>query len=569
MPFLQKFVEFQISNCIACLNRRSKPPHNHKIHRSVYSGEVLETVYIDHIGPITASKFRGKTCAHILILVDAFSRFTFAYPVADCSTATLVETIAEEFVPRHGLFRRLVSDRGSAFTSNIYLELCEKLGILQYHIPVRNPQSNPQERYNQNLIKYLRTDLTFDTTNWPKKLDYAVLCANTSHNKRLGQTPFFAFHGRDPILPIDLFNPIQNKFDKDGNKSFSKVIERIEQGWKMLRDNTNNYLRITNLHRQDKPLSINTICYVFFNIVKSGISKKLQSFFLGPMIITEKYSNALYLITPLDSCPIKTKKPLVVARDKIYPMETKLELCPKEWINLDLRPSEIIHPDDCILLDRKLFNNIQSFSVSTNDSDSVERNEEVRLDTTNSEISETPSVEEVSIHDAPSSDQVSIVKLSSKTKSTELDLVSDQKGEGDFVKSIPELVGTKSKSVSTKSDSAKLSKSSDKDTELTPSVSALSVEHQKLSQTKHRVGRPLGSVKSKISIPSRRSARLLDKITARTRSNKANKHSVKDKIHSLVNNSRARSRSAAIESARSRPGSRQISDNEEDMSIGE
>ena len=91
MPFLQKFVEFQISNCI---NRRSKPPHNHKIHRSVYSGEVLETVYIDHIGPITASKFRGKTCAHILILVDAFSRFTFAYPVADCSTATLVVVVA-------------------------------------------------------------------------------------------------------------------------------------------------------------------------------------------------------------------------------------------------------------------------------------------------------------------------------------------------------------------------------------------------------------------------------------------------------------------------------------------
>ena len=127
------------------------------------------------------------------------------------------------------------------------------------------------------------------------------------------------------------------------------------------------------------------------------------------------------------------------------------------------------------------------------------------------------------------------------------------------------MVGTKSKSVSTKSDSAKFSKFSDKDTELTPSISALSVEHQKSSQTKHRVGRPLGSVKSKISIPPRRYTRLLDKITARARSNKSNKHSVKDKIHSLVNRSRARSRSAAIETARSRPGSRQISDNEEDM----
>ena len=571
MPFLQKFVEFQIANCIACLNRRSKPSHNHKIHRSVYSGEVLETVYIDHIGPITASRFKGKTCAYILILVDAFSRFTFAYPVADCSIATLVDTIAEEFVPKHGLFRRLVSDKGSAFTSKLYLELCEKLGILQYHIPVRNPQSNPQERYNQNLIKYLRTDLTFDIQNWPKKLDYAVLCANTSFNKRLGQTPFFAFHGRDPILPIDLFNPIRNKFEDDSNAGFAKVIDRIESGWKMLRDNTNNYLRITNLHRQDKPLSVNTIVYVFFNIVKVGVSKKLQSFFLGPMIITERYSNALYLITPLDSCPIRSKKPLVVARDKIYPMETKLELCPKEWVHLDLRPSEVIHPDDCILLDRKLFNNIDSFSGCSEDPVSATQEkefEEHSKSTTSSIKSAAPSIEELSSEHGQASEKVSIVRLSSKTKSTDLDFVSDQKGEEVLNESIPRLVDTKSRSVSTnsnKSVSVSSSKSGD-NVELVPSTSV--VINREFIQTKNKVGRPRGSVKSKNSIPTRKSSRLLDKIAVRSRSNKSSKHSVKDKVHSLMNSHRARSRSAVVENARSRPGSRQISDNEEDMSIG-
>ena len=79
------------------------------------------------------------------------------------------------------------------------------------------------------------------------------------------------------------------------------------------------------------------------------------------MIISKKYSNNLYLVTSLDSCPIKYKKPVVGARDKLYPLETKLELCPKEWITLDLSPSTYIHPDDCIMLDKNSFNNIDTF----------------------------------------------------------------------------------------------------------------------------------------------------------------------------------------------------------------
>ena len=75
-------------------------------------------------------------------------------------------------------------------------------------------------------------------------------------------------------------------------------------------------------------------------------------------------------------------------------------------------------------------------------------------------------------------------------------------------------------------------------------------------------------MKTKTSIPTRKSSRLLDKIAVRSRSNKSSKHSVKDKVHSLMNSHRARSRSAVVENARSRPGSRQISDNAEDMSIG-
>jgi hypothetical protein len=556
MPYLQKYVEFQVANCITCLNRRPKPKHNHKIVRSAYSGEVLETAYIDHIGPITASKHRGRTCAYILIIVDAMSRFTFAYPVADCTVSVVVDTLAEEFVPQHGLFKRLVSDKGSAFTSNVYNQLMEKLGILKYHIPVRNPNSNPQERYNQNLMKYLKTNLTFDTKNWPKKLAYATLCANTSFNSRIGNTPFFLFHGRDPILPIDLFNPLTARFNDIGHGGFNKVIERIEGGWKKLKENTNRYLRIQNLHRQDKPLTENTICYIYFNVVKVGLSKKLQGFFLGPMIISKKYSNSLYLVTPLDSCPIKSKKPLVVARDKLYPLETKLELCPKEWITLDLSPSTYIHPDDCIMLDKNLFNNIDTFLEPSEEE--VEQPQHQQVDSDHSDtISTEGSVVYTEVSNGQESDKVTIVTIPSSNHNVDLNIDTSQKGEGDLIES-ETLAVTTSKSAS---NDSKVSKDTSDDSNMSISNESSEKDPNDLSvflpsvPIKRPVGRPTGSTNSKNRVATRYSKRL-------------NKDSIADKVNSFRQSlitKRSSSRANVVESARqSRTNSRNISINEEE-----
>ena len=599
MPYLQKFVEFQVANCIPCLNRKGKPRNNHTIERSVFSGEVLETVYMDHIGPITASSFKGKKVSYILILVDCCSRFTFAYPVEDCTVDTVVITIAEEFVPRHGLFKRIVSDQGAAFTAHVYNQLMEALNINKYYIPVRNPNSNPQERYNQGLIKYLKTDLTYDIRNWPKKLDYAVLCANTSFNRRLGSTPFFAFYGRDPILPIDLFNPLTTKFDNVNHRGFNKVIERIEEGWKRLRDNTSEYLRIQNLHRQDKPLEVNTICYIYSNVVKRGLSKKLQGFFLGPMIIEKKYSNSLYLVNPLDSCPIKNKKRIVVARDKLYPMDTKLELCPKEWISLDLQPSEFIHPDDCIMLDKKIFNNIDTYSGDQEPEYQADSLNQPEQESEPSAHQKTQSESSVSSAEISEQLQVNIPNITDNIEHSSINLEYNQRGES-IIPNQGLVYSNKSSSSSIKScsfvlsqpptpmsvSSSSASREEHPPDELEPGTidsqdTLESVEQQESGtsnlqqdipgpskETKKRGrGRPLGSVKG-----TKEATRKSERTNKRSLADIVNKRSIVDVTKSISNTMKGRldtrrtsARAQAIENARnSRPGSRQenINNNE-------
>ena len=351
MPFCDKFVGFKISNCVACLGKRPKPKHNHKLEMSNIAGAPLELVFIDHIGPLKPmTLFNNKKCSFVLIMVDAFSRYVFTYPVEDTSTKTLVKCIIDNFLPSHGLFRDLKSDRGSAFTSKLFNELMLELGINHFMIPVRNPNSNISERYNRYVYDYIKTIEGMDGhKNWGQKLQYANFCANTSQNSKIGKTPFEMFFNRVPVLPLELFCPKEFKDTCKVSETFEQLQSRIEEGWKCIQKNSDKYMQIKNIHRIDKLLHVNTLCYIYFDVVHSSVSRKLSSKFLGPFIITKRYSQSLYQVQGLTTCPITNpSKYFTVARDKIVPIATQLKLCTKEVYSMKLTPSAYISSNDVI-----------------------------------------------------------------------------------------------------------------------------------------------------------------------------------------------------------------------------
>ncbi len=70
---------------------------------------------------------------------------------------------------------------------------------------------------------------------------------------------------------------------------------------------------------------------------------------MGPFIITKRYSQSLYQVQGLPSCPVADyKRFYTVARDKIVPISTQLKLCSKEMYNMQLQPSAFISANDVI-----------------------------------------------------------------------------------------------------------------------------------------------------------------------------------------------------------------------------
>ena len=104
---------------------------------------------------------------------------------------------------------RIITDNGTQFTSELFGDYCEDMGIKLCFASPAHPRSNGQvERANAEILKGLKTK-TFNILkkhgdSWIEELP-AVLWANrTTPSRATGETPFFLVYGAEAVLPSEL-----------------------------------------------------------------------------------------------------------------------------------------------------------------------------------------------------------------------------------------------------------------------------------------------------------------------------------------------------------------------------
>jgi transposase InsO family protein len=96
----------------------------------------------------------------------------------------------------HGVPKKIVSDRGTQFTSHFLQQLHEALGTHLKFSSAYHPQTYGQtERTNQILEDMLRACALQDKLGWDKRLPYAKFSYNNSYQVSLKMSPFQALHG--------------------------------------------------------------------------------------------------------------------------------------------------------------------------------------------------------------------------------------------------------------------------------------------------------------------------------------------------------------------------------------
>lgn len=85
----------------------------------------FHTIHIDHVGLFETSRKRNK---FLLVLVDAFTKFTIIEPVKSQKASYAVK-ILTNLIYLFGVPTRIISDRGTAFTSQTFRMFRTSYGI--------------------------------------------------------------------------------------------------------------------------------------------------------------------------------------------------------------------------------------------------------------------------------------------------------------------------------------------------------------------------------------------------------------------------------------------------------
>jgi hypothetical protein len=134
----------------------------------------------------------------IWVIVDRLTKVAHFISVKiTYSGAKLVELYMSRIMCLHGVSMKILSNRGSQFTSRFWEKLHESMDTKLNFSSAYHPQTDGQmERTNQILEHMLRACALKYGKSWDKSLTYTEFSYNNSYQASIKMAPFEALYGR-------------------------------------------------------------------------------------------------------------------------------------------------------------------------------------------------------------------------------------------------------------------------------------------------------------------------------------------------------------------------------------
>jgi transposase InsO family protein len=111
--------------------------------------------------------------------------------------AKLAELYMSRIVCLHGVLKKILSDRGSQFTSKFWKKLHESMDTkLNFSSAYHLQMDGQTERTNQVLEDMMRACVLKYGKSWDKSLLYAEFSYNNSYQASIKMAPYEALYGR-------------------------------------------------------------------------------------------------------------------------------------------------------------------------------------------------------------------------------------------------------------------------------------------------------------------------------------------------------------------------------------
>lgn len=315
---MRRYVRRYVATCLECLYHKEpagkRPGHLHSIEKVSMP---MHTVHIDHLGPFVKSTTNNS---YLLVVVEAFTKFVFAKAVKNTKTI-FVERLLTSISETFGFPQRIISDRGSAFTSKKFEEFCNERGIKHVATAVATPRANGQvERYNRTILSTLAASLS-EEKRWDWDVPRVVWGLNNTVNKATGKCPSELLLGYRPRNAVEsqILNSIgEPRYDGDRDKTREAAGEVIR------RNQSEQETRFNKRRAPPRKFSCGDIVVTRrITCSNDGASKKLLPKYAGPYQVTRVLDRDRYVIEDVKGAQ-RTQKPYcgVVPGEKLKPWNT-------------------------------------------------------------------------------------------------------------------------------------------------------------------------------------------------------------------------------------------------------
>ena len=295
-PSMTEHIEQAIGSCDICIRAKKRKPD-----KRVPLGQTSTAVnrrfsvfYADLVGPWIKKPIPGKY-QYLLTLMDGFTKYPEAIPIPRADTQTVLRALTTHIIPRYGVGFKLVTDRGSQFTSAIFKEACAKLGLLTATTQAYEPHSNPVERMHRTLESAIRCLMlqngSAKPSTWSDYVPAALASIRQSPLSNLSYSPHLLTYGEEPIVPAQMSTghtngQLRERDPLDGIELLGKAMKDIRA--KQLHNHEKNK-KYYDKKVKEQPLKVGDKVYLWSNLDDSplGNLRKTSTYYKGPYEVLE------------------------------------------------------------------------------------------------------------------------------------------------------------------------------------------------------------------------------------------------------------------------------------------
>ena len=296
-PQLHKDVSAYCRDCHTCQlsgkpNQRIKPAPLQPI---PVLHEPFAKVLIDCVGPLPKTR-RGHQ--YLLTIMCSSTRYPEAIPLRNISSKLVVGELVK-FFTKFGIPSIVQSDQGSNFTSGVFQQAMNILGVKQQLSTPYHPESQGAlERFHQTLKSTL-TKYCLETANdWDDGVPLVLFAIRDSCQESLGFSPNELLFGREVRGPLKLF--FDCLVQRDGNVQISEYVQHLKGKLEEARKFALHSLMKSQCKMKvnfdktskEREFSIGDKVLLFLPLKKSPLQCKFE----GPYKIVEKRSDVNYVI---------------------------------------------------------------------------------------------------------------------------------------------------------------------------------------------------------------------------------------------------------------------------------